>query len=144
MSDDLPGQLAFDCEYVRDIAIVPFRPKVAVRSRFDQLSADAHPAAGTLHAAFQHVRYAKRLGDLAQITLYTDFVLHCRRAANDFQVGYFRQASQDFVLHAICEVSVLFFAAQVFEGKHGDALFGNRSRRATSYCPGSGHCGRWP
>ncbi len=64
---DLPGQLAFDCKYIRDIAIVPFRPKVAVRPRIDQLSADAHPATGTLHAAFQNMRHAQRPSNLAQV-----------------------------------------------------------------------------
>ena len=67
LSHDLPCQLAFDCEYIRDVAIVPFRPKLAVGPRIDQLSVDAHTAAGPLHAAFQYMRDAERLGDLAQI-----------------------------------------------------------------------------
>ena len=139
---DLAGHLAFDCKYVRDIAIVPLGPKVAVGPRINQLSIDAHSAASTLHAAFQHVRYAKRLGDLEQITLCADFVLHCRRAADYFQIRHLGQAGEDFILHAVCEESVLFLIAQILEGKNGDALLGDRRCRAANHCPGSSYCGR--
>jgi hypothetical protein len=59
-----------------------------------------------------------------RFTLCTDFVQHCRRAADDLHVGHSGQAGQDFILHAVCEVSVLFLAAQIREGKNGDALLG--------------------
>src|SRR5438876_9516608 len=54
----LSGELTFDCEYVGDIAIVPFCPKLAICPRVDQLSANAHTATGMLHGAFQHMGYA--------------------------------------------------------------------------------------
>ena len=60
LRDYLPSQLAFDRKHIGNIAIVTFRPKLAVRSRIDQLSVDAHSTAGALHCAFQHVRYAER------------------------------------------------------------------------------------
>ena len=69
LRDYFPSKLAFDCKHIRDIAIVAFRPKLAVRPRIDQLSVDAHSIAGALHCAFQHVRYAQVGGDLAQIAL---------------------------------------------------------------------------
>ena len=50
-------------------------------------------------------------------------------ARDDFQIGDLRQAGQNFVLDAIGEVGVVFFAAQVFKRQHGDGLFRDRSRR---------------
>ena len=127
LRDNLPGHLAFDCEYIGNIAIITVGPKVAVRPRIDQLSVDTHPAASTLHAAFQHVCHAKRLGDLAQVSLCLNFVLHCRCATDYFQVRYLGQAGKDFVLHAIREVGVLSLSAQIPEWKNGYALVGNCS-----------------
>ena len=124
---DFPGNLTFDCEYIRNIAIITVSPKVAVCPRIDQLSVDAHPAASTLYAAFQHVCHAKRLGDLAQVSLCLNFVLHCRCATDYFQVRYLGQAGKDFVLHAIREVGVLSLSAQIPEWKNGYALVGNCS-----------------
>jgi hypothetical protein len=80
----LSGQLTFDCEYVGDIAIVPFRPKLGICPCVDQLSGDAHSATRTLHGTFQYMGYAERVGDLAHITLGGGFVLHCRHAADNF------------------------------------------------------------
>ena len=80
----LSGELTFDCEYVGDVAIVPFRPKLGICPCVDQLSGDSHSATGTLHGAFQYMGYAERVGDLAHITLGDGFVLHCRHAADYF------------------------------------------------------------
>ena len=62
---------------------------------------------GTLHAAFQYMGYAELLGDLAHIALACVLVLHHACAANYFQVGDLARCSQNFILHAICEVGVL-------------------------------------
>ena len=83
----LSSELAFDCKYVGDIAIVPFRPKLAICPCIDQLSADAHSATGALHAALPRHGPRRALGDLAQIMLGTGFVLQRRRAADHFQIG---------------------------------------------------------
>jgi hypothetical protein len=115
---------------------------VAVRTRVDQLSVDTHPTASTLHTPFEHVRHAERLGDLAQITLSADFVLHCGRAADYFQVRYLGQAGENFVLYTVCEVSILFLVTQISERKNGDALLGNGSRRAINRSPANGRWGR--
>ena len=80
----LSGELTFDCEYVGDVAIVPFRPKLGICPCVDQLSADAHSATGTLHGAYQQMGYPERVGDLAHIMLGGGFVLHCRHAADYF------------------------------------------------------------
>src|SRR5437667_2468634 len=58
LRDYFPGHLAFDRKHIGDIAIVAFRPKLAVRARIDQLSVDAHSTIGTLDCAFQHMGYA--------------------------------------------------------------------------------------
>jgi hypothetical protein len=52
LRDYLSSQLTFDCKYIGNIAIVAFRPKLAVRARINQLSVDAHSTAGTLDCAF--------------------------------------------------------------------------------------------
>src|SRR6266508_1571922 len=49
LRDYLPGHLALDCKHVGDIAIVAFGPDLAVRPGIDQLRANAHPTACTLH-----------------------------------------------------------------------------------------------
>src|SRR2546426_7911377 len=84
LRDYLPGKLAFNRKHIGDIAIVAFRPKLAVGPRIDQLSADAHPAAGALHAASQHMRDAELFGNLTQISHNAALVLHYRCPADYF------------------------------------------------------------
>ena len=71
----LSSHLAFDCKYVGDITIVAFRPELGICPRIDQLSTDADPGTGALHAPCQQMRHAERFGNVAQITLCTDLVL---------------------------------------------------------------------
>ena len=75
LRDYLRGHLAFDCKYISDIAIVTFRPELAIRPSIDQLSVDAHSTTGALDGAFQHVRDAQVGCKLAQISL-PSLVLH--------------------------------------------------------------------
>ncbi len=75
------------------------------------------------------MRHPERFGDLAQVALSASLVLHHGRAANNFQVGDFGEVGQDFILHAICEISVLFIIAQVLKRKDRDAFFDNGRRR---------------
>src|SRR6266567_176684 len=123
LRDYLPCNLALNGKYVRGIAIVTFRPKLAVRPRIDQLSLYAHSTTGALHCAFQYMRDAQAGGDLTQVSLHARFVLHYRCTANYFQVGHSGKASEDFILHAICKVGVLLLVTQVFKWKHSDAFF---------------------
>src|SRR6266567_237675 len=67
LRDYLPSQLAFDREYIRHIAIVPFAPKLCICPCIDQPSADTYTVARALDASCQHMRDAERLGDLAEI-----------------------------------------------------------------------------
>ena len=93
----------------------------------DQLRVHPHFPARPLHAAFEEVRDAQLLADLAQVATGRLAILHHARAANDLQVGDLSQIGQDFILHAIGEKSVLLVAAQVFEGQDSDGFFRDRN-----------------
>ena len=69
---------------------------------------------------------AEFLADLAHVALGPAFVLHNAGAADHFQIGHFRQISQDLALHSIGEISVLFLFAPVLKRKHGNTFLGNR------------------
>ena len=109
-----------DGEDIGQIAIVGLRPEMRVLARIDQLRADPHFVGRALHAAFDDMRDAELLADLAQIARRAGLVLHHARAADHFQIGDLREVGQNLVLHPIGEKDVLFVAAQVFEGKHSD------------------------
>src|SRR5881394_4450529 len=70
---------------------------------------------------------AEFLTDLAHVALGPAFVLHNAGAADHFQIGHFRQVSQDLALHSIGEIGVLFFLAEIIERKNGDALLRDRN-----------------
>ena len=56
-----------------------FGPEVVVGAGIDQLSGHANPPR-VLHAAFDNVRYAQSLRDLAQVAPGAAFVIHHARA----------------------------------------------------------------
>src|SRR6202162_4934724 len=121
--------LALNGEHVVEWTIVNLRPHMRVGAGIDQLRVHAHFAGGTLDTAFEQVRDAELLSNLAQIACNTAFVLHYRRAADDLQVCDLGQVGQDFILHAVGEKCILFMVAQVFERKHSNAFLRNgRSR----------------
>src|SRR6267143_2413415 len=93
----------------------------------NQLRGYAHTVPGALHAAFEHMRNAEFLGDLAQVATYGILVLHHACTTNYFQVGDLGEIGENFILHAVCEVSVLFLIAKILKGKNGDTFCGNRN-----------------
>ena len=119
---DLFGDLALNGEDVSQIAIVYLCPKMRVCPGVNQLCVYAHTVAGALHAAFEHMRNAEFLGDLAKVAHRGILILHHTCATNYFQVGNSGEIRKDFVLNAVCEVGVLFFIAKIFKGKNGDAF----------------------
>ena len=123
------GNLALDRKDIGQIAIISLRPKVGISLRVDQLRIYPHPIGDALHAAFQQMSYAELLTDLAQIPHHSAPVLHHAGAADHLQVRDLGQISQDFILHTIGKVFVLFFLTQVFEGQHGDRFVCDRRRR---------------
>src|SRR5712692_371015 len=81
---------------------------------------------------------AELLTDLAQVALPASFILHDRSAADHFQVRDLCQVGQNFVLHAVGEIGVLLFIAQVVEWKHSNALRGDGG-----YCWSRWRWSRW-
>ena len=65
LRDYFSSHLAFDCEHVRNITVVPLGPNLAVGTRIDQLRVDANPPPRALDGTFQHVRDAQHLRNLA-------------------------------------------------------------------------------
>jgi hypothetical protein len=55
------------------------------------------------------------LANLAQIPCDSALVLHHGDAADYFEVPDLGQESEDFILHAVCEISVFFLGAQTFK-----------------------------
>src|SRR5437016_3737383 len=102
-----------------------------VGTRIHQLRVDTHPIASSLNASFHHMRHTELLTDHAYVARHPAFVWHHTRATDHFQIGYFREVSQDLILHAIGEKGVLLFLAQIAERQHCNALL--RRRRIRSW-----------
>ena len=91
---------------------------------FDELHVYAYRVATLLHATFENVGDPELPRDLRQIFRRALEVL--RRSARDhFQVRYFRQPRQDFILHAFGEIGVIWVAAQVIERQNGNRFIGD-------------------
>src|SRR5438552_1840820 len=119
---DFLCDLTLDCEDVVQVAIVLFRPDMGVGASVDQLRIDMKPAAGLACATLQHVRYAKRVSDLAGILFAT--ILHNTRAADHLEIGNFRQLGQNVVLETIGKIGVLRILIETLKRQHSNAPFG--------------------
>src|SRR4029453_15450995 len=62
------SQFALQREKIRQLAIESISPNVRVGLRVDQLGVNPPPITSAAHGSLQNMRYAKRLGDLAQIS----------------------------------------------------------------------------
>src|SRR6266852_4701119 len=91
----------------------------------NQLRADANSRARALDRAFKNVSDTECFAYFAEIALDAVFVLHHRRAADDFEVSHLREIGQDFVLNTIGEVGILFVVAEIFKRKNSDAFVRN-------------------
>jgi hypothetical protein len=60
------------------------------------------------------------LPNLAQIALRIGFILHDGSAADHFQIRDSGEVDEDFILHAISEVGIGFFLAQILKRQDGD------------------------
>ena len=106
-------------EDVVERAVVDFRPQVRIACRIDQLRGDADALPGTADAAFEHRRDVELLRDRRYVDVLA--LEEERRSARcDAQSADLRQHVQELVGEPVGEVLVLFVAAQVDEGKHGD------------------------
>ena len=123
MIGDRFSDLALNREHVSQIAIISLRPKMGVGAGVDELSVNANVIGRALHASFQQVRDTELLSDLTKIARDATLIWRHRSTADDFQIRHLGKVGQDFILHAIGEVSVLFLITQIFEREHGDAFF---------------------
>ena len=98
--------LALDGEQIIQITVVLLGPNVRVGARVDQLRIQVNPITAPACASFQHVRYAKRIADLAHISFTAIF--HHAGPADHFEIGDLRQLGQNVVLHTIGEDGVFF------------------------------------
>src|SRR5215472_14914976 len=73
---DGAGNLAFNGEEVRKLAIISLRPQVRVIARVDQLRVDSSAIRSTLNTSFHHMRDAKFIRNLAQVRFHAALVLH--------------------------------------------------------------------
>ena len=87
---------------------------MGISLRVDQLNIDPHLVGRFLHAAFKNVRYAKLLGDLAEIPRFALILLR-GSARNYFQVCDARQPRQDLLLNTVAEIGVIRIAAQILK-----------------------------
>jgi hypothetical protein len=110
---DFLRDLVLNREHVFQIAIVLLRPDVRIGARVDQLGVHMEPGPGLSDAAFQHVRNAQRIADLARISLAA--ILHHAGPTDYFEISNFRQLGQNVVLDAVGKGGVLSVAAQVFK-----------------------------
>src|SRR6266480_167453 len=103
--------LTLNRKYIGKVAVISLRPELPVGSRIDQLRIDTYAIGSALNASFQYMRHAECRTNFAQVAWSAGLILHCRCAADDFQVGDPGKAGQNFILDAICEIGVLFFLA---------------------------------
>src|SRR6266446_4718836 len=99
-----------------------------IGARVDQLRIYSHPVTGAAHRAFEHVSYAERLADLAQVAHARPVLLN-RCAADDLQVRHSGETGENVVMYAIGKKSILAIVAQVLERKDRDAFFRQRTGR---------------
>jgi hypothetical protein len=79
--------------------------------RINQPCVNTDAVARALDTAFHDVGDAKLPADLGQIARDSAPVMFRRGAADYLQVRDLGEVGQDFVLHAVCEVSVLLIVA---------------------------------
>ena len=101
----------------------------------DKLDIDAYLIADFLDTTFQHVRNAELLCDIGQIARFT-LVLSCGRAGDDFQIGDFSEARQDFILDTRCEVGVRLVITETFKRQDSNRFV----RGSKDRCSGTIQC----
>ena len=126
MCDGL-ADLGFNREGIGEIAIEVFGPEMGIGRSIDQLHAHANTVPGALHTALDHIANAELPRDLAQVASRGrgTLVLHHRSAADHFQISQPRETAENFILHAVGEIGVFLFTAEIRERQHCNRLFRN-------------------
>src|SRR5262245_54948649 len=102
----------------------------------DEIDADADCVASLLNATLKNVRYAKLLRDLGEIARLA--LIPLRRSTRDhFQIRDPSQPRQDFLLDALCKISVGFVLAQVCKRQYRDAFLADSGHRRSGSFRGS-------
>ena len=109
--------------------------------RLNQLNIHTHLVGRFLHAPLKNDRYAKLLGDLAQIPGFALILLR-GTARNHFQIRNASQPRQDLLLNAGGEIGVIWIATQIFERQHRNTFLRNRlaSLSVKRESPDDQHC----
>ena len=116
------SNVALNCKYVIEWAVIPLRPHMPVASGIDQLGSDPNAVAGRLDAAFNYVCHPKFVCNLTQIPLHTGLVLHYRGATDHLQIRDLGKIGEDLILDGIGEESVVRISAQTFKRQNCDAF----------------------
>jgi hypothetical protein len=119
--DDSVGDLVLDGEDVVQLAVVGFRPQVAILHRVDQLGSDAHPVAGLAHAALEDVVDLQLARDHRRAQLPA-LVGERRSARRHADVVHLDQHVEQFLGDTVREVLVVRVRAHVDERQHRDRL----------------------
>jgi hypothetical protein len=125
--DDGVGDLILDGEDVVQLAVVGFRPQVAVLHRVDQLRGDAHPVARFAHAALEDVVHIQLARDHRRAQLAA-LVGEGRGARGDANVLHLHQHVEQLFGDAVGEVLVLGVRAHVDERQHRNRFGATGSR----------------
>ena len=114
--------LSLKRQYIRQIALVLLRPKVAVIARTNQLRANSDLIACLRDSAFNDGIYLELSRNVRQPLRCATFVSHHRGARDDVQCGDMCEFADEFVGHAIREKFLGRIARRIFERQHGDGL----------------------
>ena len=106
--------IALDRENVSQFSIVGLSPKMRVGHCIDQLYIHPDLVIRLLDAAFENIHDAKLLCDVAQV-FRRAFEMLRRGARNYFEIGYFGEPCQYFVLDTFSEEGVVGIAAEIVE-----------------------------
>ena len=107
---------------LEDVLEHPFEaigPEMGPRLSVDQLGCHAHTIAVFPHAALGHVSHAEFAPDLLHVD-GAALVGEARLPGYDEQPPHARQGRQNVLDHAVGKVFLLWVAAQVGKGQHGD------------------------
>ncbi len=127
--DDGLGNLVLHREDVGQVAVVALRPNMASGGDIVELHCDAHSVAAPAHAALNNVADAEFRRDLFHMDGFV-FVHEGRVACDHEEPAQLGQRGDYVLTDAVGEIFLLYVAAHVYEGEHGDCgAIGQRQGR---------------